>query len=85
MSDPWKIYDELINSIPNDVTVTSGAAGLRWCRITSSDGGLGIAYTLAEQSRPSLYGNATFAGARLRDVAALAKSWNFAEAGKVGS
>lgn len=81
MADPWEIYDELIDAIPGDVTVTSGSVGLRWSRVTSSDGGLGIAYSLTEQSRPAIHDAPTFTGARLRDVAALAKSWNFAEAG----
>lgn len=81
MNDPWQIYDELIEAIPSDVTVVAGSVGLRWCQVRSSEGGLGIAYTLAEQSRPMCFERPTFAGARLVDVAALVKSWNFAEAG----
>lgn len=81
MTNPWDIYDELIEEIPADITVTSGSVGLRWCTITSSEGGLGIAYTLPERSRPTRYDEPSFVGARLRDIAALAKSWNFAEAG----
>lgn len=81
ISDSWAIYDELIQAIPGDVTVTSGSVGLRWCQVTTSEGGLGMAYTLPEQSRPSTYDAASFAGAPLREVALLAKSWNFAEAG----
>ncbi len=81
MADPWRIYDELIEAIPAGVTVTSGSVGLRWCRVTSSEGGLGIAYSLTEQSRPAQYDAPSFVGAPLRDVAQLAKSWNFAEAG----
>lgn len=79
--DPWKLYDELIDAIPRDVTVTAGAAGLRWCRVVSSEGGMGIAYALPEQSRPLAYQGASLVGAPLRSVATLAKSWNFAEAG----
>lgn len=79
--NPWTIYDELIEPIPADVTVTAATAGLRWCQVVSSEGGLGITYTLPERSRPTVYNEPSFVGARLRDIAALAKSWNFAEAG----
>lgn len=81
MSDPWRIYDELIDAIPAEVTVAAASAGLRWCQVTSSDGGLGMAYTMPEQSRPASYQGTTLVGTRLRDLASLAKSWNFAEAG----
>lgn len=81
MSGPWEIYDELIETIPGEVTVTSASLGLRWCRVTSDEGGLGIAYTMDERSRPACVEQTSTVGVRLRDVAALAKSWNFAEAG----
>lgn len=81
MSDPWRLYDELIEAIPSEVLVTAGSAGMRWCQVTTSEGGLGIAYTVPEQSRPPSYTEPTFVGARLRDIASLAKSWNLAEAG----
>lgn len=81
MPGPWEIYDELIEAIPGDVTVTAGAVGLRWCQITSSEDGLGIAYTLPVRSRPPLRQSPTFVGAPLCEIAALAKSWNLAEAG----
>lgn len=42
---------------------------------------MGIAYALDERSRPTLYDEATFAGAPLREIAVLAKSRNLAEAG----
>jgi uncharacterized protein (DUF4213/DUF364 family) len=81
VSDPWEIYDELIETIPADVTVSASSAGLRWCQVLSSEGGLGISYTIAEQSRPPQHQAKTFVGSSLRDVASLAKSWNLAEAG----
>ena len=81
MSDPWVIYDEMIEAIPDGVTVVADAVGLRWCRILSSEDSLGVAYTLTEQSRPALNGNSTLAGTSLREAAQLVKSWNFTEAG----
>lgn len=28
--DPWKIYDELIDAIPEDVSVVGATVGMRW-------------------------------------------------------
>lgn len=81
MSDPWWIYDELIEPIPEDVTVTAVATGLRWCRVATSEESLGSAYTIPELSRPPLHDGRGLVGAPLRTVAELAKSWNLAEAG----
>ncbi|WP_182347828.1 Rossmann-like domain-containing protein [Tomitella gaofuii] len=81
MPNPWQIYDQLINAIPEELTVVSGAAGMRWCRVVSSDDGLGMSYTMPEQSRPVHFEGPTYVGAPLREIATLAKSWNFAEAG----
>ena len=52
-----------------------------WCHVTTSEGGFGMAFAIPEQSRPAVYQEPTLAGARLRDIAALAKSWNLTEAG----
>lgn len=81
MSDPWSLYDELIDAIPSDLTVTAGTIGQRWCRVLSSAGGLGMGLAFSERSRPPLFTGTSYIGARLREVAALVKSWNFAEAG----
>lgn len=81
MTDPWRIYDQLIDEISPDILVTAARTGVQWCRVTSSEGGIGMAYTIATQTRPPSYEHPTFTGTRLRDVAALAKSWNLAEAG----
>lgn len=80
MTSPWALYDELIDAIPADLTITGANTGLRFSRVISSEGGIGIAYTLSWQSRPPHYDGATFVGAGLREIARLAKSWNFAEA-----
>lgn len=80
MGDPWKIYDELIDGIPPGPTVAAASVGLRWSRILSSEGGLGMGLTFGEQSRPALYEEPSFVGTPLREVATLVKSWNFAEA-----
>lgn len=80
MQDPWPLYDALIEAIPDGVTVIRAAEGPRWCRVESCEGGLGMAYLLDERSRPARrVGDVV--GAPLREVASLAKSWNFVEAG----
>ncbi len=81
MSDPWQVYDVLIDGIDDDAVVTSGTIGLRWCRVTSDEGGIGMALSMPDAGRPASFVEPTFVGARLKDVAGLAKSWNFAEAG----
>lgn len=81
MADPWTIYDELISAIPDDVTVTAGTVGMRWCRVATSEGGMGAALSFPDRSRPPLWEGKTYVGASLREIAALAKSWNLSEAG----
>lgn len=81
MPDPWQIYDQLIEVIPAGVSVVAAGVGPRWCRVRSSEGGIGMAYAFADNSRPALRDGEGLVGAPLREVASLAKSWNFAEAG----
>lgn len=81
MSGPWDIYHELIDGIPGDVIVTASAVGLRWCRVVSSERGTGMAYTIPVRSRRPLYTADSPVGAPLREIAALAKSWDLVEAG----
>lgn len=81
MANPWTLYDRLIDPIPEDLTVTAASVGPKWCRITSCEGGAGMAFSMPASTRPALHENGEFVGARLRDVAQLVKSWNLAEAG----
>ncbi|MDO4888471.1 MAG: DUF364 domain-containing protein [Actinomycetaceae bacterium] len=80
MASPWAIYDRLIDSIPADLTVTAAGTAAKWCRITSSESGAGMAFNMPVESRPPMRGR-DLVGASLREVAGLAKSWNLAEAG----
>lgn len=81
MASAWQIYDELIEGIPVIERVTAAAIGPQWCRVTSTNGGMGMAYAFTGSSRPPLKPDATYVNAPLRDVAGLAKSWNSTEAG----
>ena len=79
MSQPWEIYDALLDGLPDDVVVRTVGQGPRWSRVLNSAGGVGTAWTMDVRSRPAL-NDGPLEGRPLRDVGALAKSWNLAEA-----
>ncbi|PID98518.1 MAG: hypothetical protein CSA83_00830 [Actinomycetales bacterium] len=81
MSNPWEIYDRLISEIPDDVQVVSIIEGPKWWQLASSAGGAGMAFYMPVESIPRQKDPKSLIGAPLREVATLAKSWNFAEAG----
>ena len=81
MTSAWDVYDALIEDLPEDVTVTASHRGPRWTRVLNSADGVGSAWTMDLRSRPALSADVPDAGRPLRDVAALVKSWNLAEAG----
>ena len=80
MTSRWDIYDALIDDLPEDVTVTVSDRGARWTRVLNSAGGVGSAWTMRGVSRPALSTDLPDAGRPVRDVAALVRSWNLAEA-----
>ena len=74
----WTLYDRLLAGLPGNVSVTAFAGGLHWFGVHSA-GSMGLAMAVHETAGgPSLAGRV--AGSDLRTVAALAKSWNFADA-----
>lgn len=73
----WKIYDDLIDSIPDDVKIEECMAGLCWFLVRSR--GVGIAMTPLEGNHDFCF-NGKIAGASVKDVAKWIKSWNFYEA-----
>ena len=79
MSQHWEIYDALLDGLPDDVVVRTAGQGPRWSRVLNSAGGVGTAWTMDVRSRPAL-NDGPLDGRPLRDVGALAKSWNLAEA-----
>ncbi|OKL50804.1 Rossmann-like domain-containing protein [Buchananella hordeovulneris] len=81
MSDAWEIYDRLIEPIPAGVRVDSAGVGEKWCWVLSSEGGLGVALKMPLTTRPARLPLTELTGRDLREVAQLAKSWNFLEAG----
>ena len=82
MTSPWDLYDQLIDEIPADITVAQIHTDGKWRRVATSDNGVGMAFGMNVQSRPRFTDDPSdLVGRPLRDVAALAKSWNFEDAG----
>ena len=82
MTSPWDLYDQLIDEIPSDITVTAIRTDGKWRRVATSEDGVGMAFGMNVQSRPRATDDpSSLVGRPLRDVAALAKSWNFEDAG----
>ena len=73
-------YDALIDDLPEDVTVTVSDRGTRWTRVVNSANGIGSAWSMRVASRPALSADLPDEGRTIRDVAALVRSWNLAEA-----
>jgi len=74
----WAIYDQLHAGVPAEAAVRAFAGGLHWFGVQSGRA-LGLAMAPREiPSSPSLAGRV--AGQPLSEVAALSKSWNFADA-----
>lgn len=73
----WKIYDDLIDAIPDNLFISQCLAGQSWFLVRSE--GLGVAMAPREcKGDFSLAGS--MAGRRVRDVACWIKSWNLNEA-----
>jgi len=75
----WKLYDDLINSIPDNLTVTGCNTGYCWTSVASCEGGFGVAKTIPVHSIPYRF-EGDIAGTSLKEIAKLSKSWNYIEA-----
>ena len=52
MTSPWDLYDQLIDEIPADITVTQILTDGKWRRVASSEDGVGMAFGMNVQPRP---------------------------------
>ncbi len=77
--NPWSLYDELIETIPEGARALDCQAGVSWTMVRSDRGGVGLAHTVKETSRPFQY-KGNLRDAPLRSVARCIKSWNMVEA-----
>ncbi len=74
---PWRLYNTLIEGVPNDVCVVDYCLGTNWSYV-DAECGMGVSYTCSGGS-PRQF-TQDLRGMKLRDVAQLSKSWNFPEA-----
>ncbi|MGE5389937.1 MAG: Rossmann-like domain-containing protein [Deltaproteobacteria bacterium] len=77
MNNPWQIYDDLIDSIPDDLTVLDCLVGLHWT-LVRCECGLGAAMSLKGGREEG--GFIDHVGWPLKTLAARIKSWNLLEA-----
>lgn len=76
-STKWEVYDRLISLIPEDLVVEDVLLGIQWTLVRSA--GVGVAMTPPE-GRCWIPGAGGFKGRKLKELAALIKSWNPFEA-----
>lgn len=74
----WEIYDELIEGIDEGLVVEDFLMGSCWTMV-KTEAACGIALAIKDRARDREY-TKPIEGARLKDIAACAKSWNFSEA-----
>jgi hypothetical protein len=73
----WELYDRLIEPIPAELVVADCLVGIHWTLVRCE--GVGVAMTPPGGFR-CLPGAGTFRGRKLRELAALVKSWHPLEA-----
>lgn len=73
----WKLYDDLIEGVPEEVLVKDLSLGLSWSFV-EAESGMGVSYTCRGGARGGVRDD--LRGKPLKEVAALAKSWRFEEA-----
>lgn len=76
-NNPWALYDNLIEAIPESIAVNDYCVGVHWSYI-EADCGMGISKTVRGGGKEQFRGNPT--ELTLKELAALSKSWNWLEA-----
>lgn len=77
MSSVWRIYDELIASIPEDLRVTDCLVGVNWTLVRSRT--TGTAMTM-KNGMGAVKGCGSLVGMPVKELAEYIKSWNDLEA-----
>lgn len=80
MADAWSLYDRMIDEVPEDVLVREVVSGSHQC-LVDAECGVGVAALHRGGTRLRMRGG--WAGRSLRELAALARSWDF-EVASVG-
>jgi len=73
----WKLYDELIAAVPDDIRVEECMAGLGWFLVRSM--GTGVAMHPKEVDEP-IQEAGNISGMKLKELAGWIKSWNWRKA-----
>lgn len=73
MTNPWQLYDDLIDGLPGGITVADVVLS-HFAAIRTSEGTVGLA--MADQGGPRPASLPRVVGAELREVAGLVKSWD---------
>lgn len=73
----FKIYDELIDGIPEGILIKDYSIGRRWSYVETRDN-IGLAMNMSIDSIDYSF-SGTLIGKDLKKVAKLSKSWNFVE------
>lgn len=76
---PWALYDDLVDGVPGRPGVRAAEMLGSWALVESDDGCVGAASHYGGRSRPRVH-RGRLEGMRLRDAAALVRSWNLVEA-----
>jgi uncharacterized protein (DUF4213/DUF364 family) len=74
----WKLYDALIEGIPNDLKVNRYMTGIHRTLVQAGNN-IGLASTVKCDTRPKTF-KETISRGSLKEVASLVKSWNLIEA-----
>lgn len=77
MRDLWRVYDGLIDALPEDLPVARCLCGLHWFAVESA--GIGLSMSPGE-GRAVLPQAGEYAGRPVRALAALSKAWDVHEA-----
>ena len=75
--NPWKLYDEMIAGVPEDIAIKDYALGTAWSYL-EAECGMGVAYTARQGATRTVTDD--LRKLSLRKVAELSKSWCFEEA-----
>lgn len=75
--NPWSMYDELIDGIPEEVCARDYCFGKNWSYV-DAECGMGISFTVTGGAKSEE--GQDFRGQSLKTLAKLAKSWSFDEA-----
>lgn len=73
----WRLYDEMIEGVPEDILVTDFALGVNWSFV-DSEAGCGVAFTASGGAKR--FKKVDLRGVTLKQMATLSKSWCFEEA-----